>query len=624
MPGLSAVCRRIDKMGYTLAYEPIIDTKRDSVEVDILVGLDLLNLFVDWSQRPQRITNQFCLHTIYGLAPSGPIPKSERIKAQQTINLVIANVTVLEPDEVIDEDEEINAKGIIDALSNMENIGINVSDRQMEDVSAYQQFKSTISYDEKNNQFSVGFPWRFGEPPNDLPDNRYVVLPAFKSMMKALDKDPDKRLQYQQLHESEVSANFIEQVNQDEVNRTSQKHYLMHFPVYKKDLQSTTPVRRVFNGSLAVKNGCSLNDCMLKGQSLTPHIAKVLLRLRVKQYLLSSDVSKAFLRVILRESDRNYTLFFIRENWSDPDSELLIFRFRTVLFGSTSSPFLLNSTILEMLEQFGALDTLIEIYVDNIFATVDSNQELLDVMDQSIKLFEKASMPLHEFASNSEFANGIFQDKGIFTKSTNKMKTLGYHWDFMKDTWSIENPDFILSEDTSKRTILSNISAVFDPLGFIMPPVLQSKALIQKCWDLGVAWDAEVPEVYLEEWQSLVNSLKEVLQLEHKRWIGIKDLSKAKLHVFSDASQTQMGCVAYVSDKQVNNLFMTKGKICPIKNLDFTIARKEMVGILMACRMIEFITEACTKYFEFENIYVWSDSQVCLSWLQNRKPHPEM
>ena len=165
MPGLSAVCRRIDKLGYTLAYEPILDTKRDSVEVDILIGMDLVNMFVDWSQKPQKIINQFCLPTIYGITPSGPIPQSERIKAQQTINLVVANVAILEPDEEIDEDEGVNSRGIIDALSNMENIGINVSDRQMEDVLAYQQFKSTIKYDERNHQFSVGFPWRFGEPP---------------------------------------------------------------------------------------------------------------------------------------------------------------------------------------------------------------------------------------------------------------------------------------------------------------------------------------------------------------------------------------------------------------------------------------------------------------------------
>lgn len=624
MPGLSRVCRQINKKGITLAYEPILDTKQDSVEVELLVGNDLVNDFIDWNQKPIRVKGQFLLPTIYGMAASGPVPRSFGLLGQKVNAVTIANVSVLGPDEEIDDNERVNAREIIDQLSNMENIGINVSDRQKEDVLAYQQFKATITYDKMNNQFSVGFPWRFGEPPKDLPDNKHVVLAAFKSMMKSLDKSPEKRLQYQKLHDSEVAANFIEPITESEVDKTSQKHFLMHFPVYKKDPQSTTPVRRVFNGSLAIRNGISLNDCMLKGQSLTPHIAKVLLRLRLKQYLLTSDVSKAFLRVVLRECDRNYTLFFIREDWTDPESKILIFRFRTVLFGSTSSPFLLNSTILEMLEQFGALDTLIEIYVDNIFATVDTNQELLDVMEESIKLFEKASMPLHEFASNSEFANGVFQAQGIFTKSQQSMKTLGYHWDFTKDTWAIEAPEFNLSSKVSKRTMLSDVSAVFDPLGLIMPPVLQSKALIQKCWDLGVAWDAEIPDVYLAEWQTLVQSLKGALHLEHKRWFGIKNLNKIKLHIFSDASNTQMGCAAYVSDEQVNTLFITKGKICPIKNLEFTIARKEMVGILMACRLTDFIVDACAKYFEFESIHLWSDSQVCLSWLTSKNPHTDI
>merc|ERR1711874_847206 len=78
------------------------------------------------------------------------------------------------------------------------------------------------------------------------------------------------------------------------------------------------------------------------------------------------------------------------------------------------------------------------------------------------------------------------------------------------------------------------------------------------------------------------------------------------------------GCAAYVSDEQVNTLFITKGKICPIKNLEFTIARKKMVGILMACRLTDFIVDACAKYFEFESIHLWSDSQVCLSWLTSK------
>ena len=172
--------------------------------------------------------------------------------------------------------------------------------------------------------------------------------------------------------------------------------------------------------------------------------------------------------------------------------------------------------------------------------------------------------------------------------------------------------------------MLSDVSAVFDPLGLIMPPVLQSKALIQKCWDLGVAWDAEVPDVYLAEWQTLVESLKGALQLEHERWFGIQNLNKIKLHIFSDASNTQMGCAAYVSNEQVNTLFITKGKICPIKNLEFTIARKEMVGILMACRLTDFIADACAQYFEFESIHLWSDSQVCLSWLTSKTSHTDI
>ena len=44
----------------------------------------------------------------------------------------------------------------------------------------------------------------------------------------------------------------------------------------------------------------------------------------------------------------------------------------SVLFGYASFPNLLNSSILKMLEQFEALDTLFESYMDNLFAKVDA------------------------------------------------------------------------------------------------------------------------------------------------------------------------------------------------------------------------------------------------------------
>ena len=52
MPGLSKVCRQINKKGIKLAYELILDTKQDSVEVEVLIGNDLVNNFIDWDQKP--------------------------------------------------------------------------------------------------------------------------------------------------------------------------------------------------------------------------------------------------------------------------------------------------------------------------------------------------------------------------------------------------------------------------------------------------------------------------------------------------------------------------------------------------------------------------------------------
>ena len=128
--------------------------------------------------------------------------------------------------------------------------------------------------------------------------------------MKKLDKDPIKRNQYKEVHLNEVSNNFIEPVPIEELNNPNVRmHFLHHFPVYKSNVTSTTPCRRVFNASFRTKGNISLNDCMLKGPSLTLNILKVQLRMRLKKYLMCSDVSKAFLRVLLKYSDRNFTCF---------------------------------------------------------------------------------------------------------------------------------------------------------------------------------------------------------------------------------------------------------------------------------------------------------------------------
>ena len=141
--------------------------------------------------------------------------------------------------------------------------------------------------------------------------------------MKSLDKDKIKLRQYAETHEKEPLHDFIEKVPISQLNDKNTKHFINHFPIWKQD-SATSKCRRVFDASLHKRGKACLNDKLLKGSQLTPHILQVMMRIRLLRFLLSTDISKAFLRMVLRESDRKFTMFFARENWLDPDSPICI------------------------------------------------------------------------------------------------------------------------------------------------------------------------------------------------------------------------------------------------------------------------------------------------------------
>ena len=76
------------------------------------------------------------------------------------------------------------------------------------------------------------------------------------------------------------------------------------------------------------------------------------MRFRTYSYGLSTDFEKAFLHVGLPEYDRDFTRFLWLADPTDPESAFQIYRFKVVLFGSTSSPFMLNATLHSHLENY--------------------------------------------------------------------------------------------------------------------------------------------------------------------------------------------------------------------------------------------------------------------------------
>ena len=60
---------------------------------------------------------------------------------------------------------------------------------------------------------------------------------------------------------------------------------------------------------------------------------------------LAADIEKAFLNIRVKEEQRDLMRFLWVRNLEDEDPEIIVFRFKTVLFGMSCSPFCLNVTL---------------------------------------------------------------------------------------------------------------------------------------------------------------------------------------------------------------------------------------------------------------------------------------
>ena len=154
--------------------------------------------------------------------------------------------------------------------------------------------------------------------------------------------------QYNQRIKDQLQADVIEKLEQPEVG---QVHYLPHRPVIRNDKQ-TSKVRIVCDASSKIGNSQSLSDCLLPGPSLTESLFSVSIQFRLHRYAFSADIEKAFLQIMLDESHRDFVRFLYFKDLDDlcsakiKDPEnIAIYRVSRVLFGLSSSPFLLSGTL---------------------------------------------------------------------------------------------------------------------------------------------------------------------------------------------------------------------------------------------------------------------------------------
>ena len=127
------------------------------------------------------------------------------------------------------------------------------------------------------------------------------------------------------------------------------------------------------------------------------------------------------------------------------------------------------------------------------------------------------------------------------------MKTLGMYWDKTTDALKFVGKPITIDKFT-KRTVLSRIAMLYDPLGLAAAVTIKARMSLQDIWRLKeLSWDDPLPDTMIEEWRLIFQELARLKDSELTRCLKPQDVNgPSELHVFSDASGKAYGAAAYL------------------------------------------------------------------------------
>ena len=162
--------------------------------------------------------------------------------------------------------------------------------------------------------------------------------------------------------------------------------------------------------------------------------------------------------------------------------------------------------------------------------------------------------------------------------------------------WNVETDEFVFkmqpkTKPPTRRGLLSVVSSVYDPLGFISPFLLSAKIILQDFCRRKLKWDDVIPRDCLHQTQWWLDSLPAMEQFSVQRCYKPKEFStiaNVQIHHFSDASEVSYGAVSYLrfvdAESKVNCSFvMSKSRLAPLKSL--SVPRLELTAATLAVKL---------------------------------------
>ena len=346
------------------------------------------------------------------------------------------------------------------------------------------------------------------------------------------------------------------------------------------------------------------------------------------------DIEGMFHQVGVAEQDRDLLRFLW---WKDGNltTEPAEYRITVHLFGATSSPACANYA-LKMAANENEKDLGSEaanfihrdFYVDDGLTSVESVPDAVILIKNTKEMCRRGGFTLHKFTSShkevieaipiEDRAEGI-QSIDLDKEAIPMERALGVQWCVEKDLFQFR----IVLKDRpcTRRGILSTVSSIYDPLGFVTPVLMEGKKILQELCREKADWDDPDPEnikARWERWREELPSLEEISIPRCYKPSNFGRIAKAQLHHFSDASTQGYGQCSYLrlinDEGSIHCSFVIgKARVSPLKHV--TVARLELTTAVVSVRTSAQLQREL-DYEGVEEVF-WTNSKVVLGYISN-------
>lgn len=588
-------------------------------DVDLLIGNNVPQALEPWEVIRAANGGPYAIKTILGWTVNGPLRGDNQISDQcLQPNITVNRISVARLDELWEKQLKVDFPE-------------NLQDEQPGQSREDKHFIESVSESAKfiDGHYSIGLPVR--QKYLKMPNNKPVAEQRALSLKRRLNKDPSFCSDYIAFMSKMLADGYAERVPHEHLTRSDGRvWYLPHHGVYhpkKKKL-------RVVYDCGATFQGTSLNSQLFQGPDLTNLLVGVLTRFRKEPVVLMADIEAMFHQVRVPAEDSDLLRFLW---WPDGDcsQELVEYRMMVHPFGATSSPscacFALRKCAEDNQKCFSsaAVNTILHhFYVDDCLVSVGSEEEAVSLCQELSALCAEGGFKLTKWISNRrnvlagippEERDKEVKDLDLDKDSLPVERALGVRWCVESDSFKFKI--VLKTHPLTRRGILSMVSSIYDPLGFVAPVVLSAKKILQDLCRRRLGWDDPLPSSVVGEWMAWLEDLHDLENWEVNRCLKPVDcgcLVSAQLHHFADASEEGFGTVTYLllhdNNGRTHSAFvMGKARVAPLKLV--TIPRMELTAAVVASRMDKLWRKELQMDLE-ESVF-WTDSTSVLKYIKN-------